>query len=315
MVENGGPDELRIPEELEFEPVKRQPPRNNLKSAIFLTLVMLGGAGGAGWYFLGDQIGKWFPEKSASGIPLIRADKSPVKVRPENPGGMEVPNRDKLIYGRMRDSEDRPQVERLMGPPESPLPVPKAESGPETAPEPETAPPFESLTAGESQAPQPSPGAGSSSPSPTVTKPEPDLDMTKSLEAAVSSLDVKQPTVPPKAEVLSAVPPASAPPPPELKVKDDPEKAAAGKSRDYRVQLAAVRSPSGAKNEWKRLKRKYPDLLDGLSLFITKVDLGLEKGIFYRLRAGPVADEAAARRLCEKLTKRKVGCLIVRPQK
>jgi len=30
-------------------------------------------------------------------VPLIRADAGPIKVKPEKPGGMEVPDRDKLI--------------------------------------------------------------------------------------------------------------------------------------------------------------------------------------------------------------------------
>ena len=45
---------------------------------------------------------------------------------------------------------------------------------------------------------------------------------------------------------------------------------------------------------------------------MTKADLGA-KGVFYRLRAGPLADEKAARQLCRELTKRQVGCLIIKP--
>ena len=46
---------------------------------------------------------------------------------------------------------------------------------------------------------------------------------------------------------------------------------------------------------------------------MTKAELGPARGVFYRLRAGPLADEAAARRLCARLSKRKVGCLIIKP--
>ena len=55
------------------------------------------------------------------------------------------------------------------------------------------------------------------------------------------------------------------------------------------------------------------DLLGDLGLKVTKADLGAKKGIYYRLRAGPLADEKAARRLCRQLTKRQVGCLIIKP--
>jgi len=50
-----------------------------------------------------------------------------------------------------------------------------------------------------------------------------------------------------------------------------------------------------------------------LTLSVTKADLGPKKGVFYRLRVGPVADEAAARALCANLAKREMGCLVVRP--
>src|SRR5262249_28059936 len=35
-------------------------------------------------------------------VPLIRADERPTKVKPDKPGGMEIPDRDKLIYTQKR---------------------------------------------------------------------------------------------------------------------------------------------------------------------------------------------------------------------
>ncbi|MFQ5619644.1 MAG: SPOR domain-containing protein [Rhodospirillales bacterium] len=115
---------------------------------------------------------------------------------------------------------------------------------------------------------------------------------------------------------LAAVPPPPAPPAPAAKT---PAKEArtpakeAGTAPAYKVQLAAERSLEGARDEWKRLRRKKLNLLGRLALSVTKVDLGPEKGVFYRLRAGPFADKAAARALCAKLAKDNMGCLVVRP--
>ena len=81
----------------------------------------------------------------------------------------------------------------------------------------------------------------------------------------------------------------------------------------YKVQVAAVRSLERAQGEWERLRRKNSALLGNLTLSVTKADLGPKKGVFYRLRAGPLADEAAARALCAKLAEHKMGCLVVRP--
>ncbi len=75
-----------------------------------------------------------------------------------------------------------------------------------------------------------------------------------------------------------------------------------------------MRSLERAQGEWARLRRKNSDPLGNLTLSVAKAGLGPEKGVFYRLRAGPVADEAAARALCAKLARHKMGCLVVRPR-
>jgi len=75
--------------------------------------------------------------------------------------------------------------------------------------------------------------------------------------------------------------------------------------------LASIRSEDAVRAEWGRLKGKYPDMLGGLDLTVARADLGA-KGIFYRLRAGPLS-ESAAKKLCADLAKNKVGCLVVRP--
>jgi cell division septation protein DedD len=117
---------------------------------------------------------------------------------------------------------------------------------------------------------------------------------------------------------LEAAPPPPAPKTPakEAKAAAKEAKAAAKEAKTapaYKVQLAAERSLEGARGEWERLRRKNLDLLGRLTLSITKADLGPEKGVFYRLRAGPVGDEAAARALCAKLARREMGCMVVRP--
>ena len=49
------------------------------------------------WYFVGDKVMTLMGEPNSS-IPIIRAKDGPVKVRPENPGGLQVPEREKLVY-------------------------------------------------------------------------------------------------------------------------------------------------------------------------------------------------------------------------
>lgn len=254
-----------IPEILAFEPVEPSRPRGRrgILAALVLIPVFLGAAGWAAWHYLGDLL----VIEDSYDVPLVRADPGPVKIRPENPGGMQVPDQDKLVYDRMRGKEKPPQVESLLPKPESPLPPPT-----------ETPAPVEKAAA----APLP------------LTPPAPP----KTAPAEAST-----------AEVLAAKPPRPARPPPVPKAVPAPDTGAG-----LRVQLAAVRSPEQARGEWERLRRKNGDLLGKLRLFITKADLGPGKGIYFRLRAGPLASEAKAKALCASLAERKVGCLVIRPE-
>ena len=96
--------------------------RSWLRYFLYFAVVFAAGTG-AGWYYVGTQ----FLTGGDTGIPLIMADKGPVKVRPISPGGMEVPDRDKLVYDRMQGNGERPRVERLLPPPETPLNSPVLE--------------------------------------------------------------------------------------------------------------------------------------------------------------------------------------------
>lgn len=259
---------------LEFEPVAASVPvRGRGLRVLVLFVILLAAAGGAGWLYLGDRL--WLDEDGK--IPVIRAEAGPIKVRPESPGGMEVPDRDKLVYERLDGTEDKPLVERLLPPPEVPLAPPAPEAAPEATPE-----------------------AAEEQPAPSAPLPPPE----------------SLPAVPTIEEVLAAQPPAKVLIAPEtVGTENAGEQAKAAESdTGYKVQLAAVRSPEQAREEWERLRKKHPDLLEKLRLTVTRADLGADKGgVFFRLRAGPVADRAAARELCAKLKERKMGCLVVHP--
>jgi hypothetical protein len=103
-----------------------------------------------------------FSRGSSRNAPLIEADARPIKIRPDNPGGLRVPNQDELIFDRNRGARpaaqgglapeaERPRVDQLRAqlaeraaqeaarnaPPPSPAPAqpaaPAAPSAPATA--------------------------------------------------------------------------------------------------------------------------------------------------------------------------------------
>lgn len=81
--------------------------------------------------------------------------------------------------------------------------------------------------------------------------------------------------------------------------------------KGYALQLLSSKSQSGVKAAWLKIKSKNGDILKSLPQTIVKADLG-DKGIYYRLRLGPVATGENAKKICSKLKQRNVGCFIVR---
>ena len=315
---------VTVSDALEFEPVVPKPPKRRLGLKAFMFLVV---AAAGAWSYYGDQLIQLW-KGGQGGIPLIKADPGPVKVRPVNPGGLRVPNRDKLVYGRMHGKSaglgeaggESSGAERLLPTPEQPLPKPRpkkevAKETPKTKPVPEV-PTVKDVAAAIRPAPPPQ--------APTLST----ADETKTpalapIKAKRESEPKAEKLTPPVKTLKPAPKPVTKPAP-----KPEPKQATAAKpapkpetsasapipsGRTYLVQLAAARSLQGARSEWERLRKKHLDLLDDLGLKVTKADLGARKGVYYRLRIGPLADEKAARQLCQQLTKRQVGCLIIKP--
>ena len=83
-------------------------------------------------------------------------------------------------------------------------------------------------------------------------------------------------------------------------------------SRTWRyVQLGAADSRSPLEGHWEMLRRRHEDVLIGLSPLIMPVDSGAS-GITYRLRAGPLSNQAAAQRVCAQLKARGLDCFVPR---
>lgn len=84
-------------------------------------------------------------------------------------------------------------------------------------------------------------------------------------------------------------------------------------NRSYSVQLASEPDEATAHAAWKRKRAANTDLLADLEPTVTRADLAA-KGIRYRLKAGPLPDQAAAIALCAELTKRHTACMVVRDE-
>lgn len=76
------------------------------------------------------------------------------------------------------------------------------------------------------------------------------------------------------------------------------------------IQLGSLKNYDLAQAEWKRLSAKHKDLLGNLKPIIQKVDLGADKGIYYRLRVNQDSVEHA-KKTSTKLQERKVECRVI----
>lgn len=82
--------------------------------------------------------------------------------------------------------------------------------------------------------------------------------------------------------------------------------------KGYRLQLGSVRTLDSARQEWQRLELQNGNVLKKLGYTTARVDLG-DRGVFYRIQTGPMADAAVADRACKELKRRGVGCILIKP--
>ncbi len=166
-------------------------PRPRQLLRVVVALAVMGAFAGGLWFAYNE--GKHHVG-GAGDIPLIRADTRPMRVKPENPGGMRIPDRDMLIYG-----QQRPQVEHLLPPPEQPMARPAPPPPPLPAP---SAPPVQAATA----VPPPT---TASSPTAPVANPAPPAALLQTPAEPKTSLPVAASPIKPVVSRQPALSPAA----------------------------------------------------------------------------------------------------------
>lgn len=79
---------------------------------VLAVLFLLGGAG----FVLSQYM---FADNGA--VVLLKADNSPFKTKPDDPGGVQIPNQDKMVFNAVSPEGKQVTVERIMPPPEQPM--------------------------------------------------------------------------------------------------------------------------------------------------------------------------------------------------
>ena len=83
-------------------------------------------AGGA--WAVTERMGDGPSSSDGASVPLITASAEPWKVRPDDPGGMEIPNQGTLIYETLTTADPEEAPERILPPPEEPMSPPSPEA-------------------------------------------------------------------------------------------------------------------------------------------------------------------------------------------
>ena len=110
-------------------------PRSKLP-AVLVSLVALCGFGAVVWYGY-----SWGSLAAKDGeLPIITAELDSEKIRPSDPGGLEVPHQDTLVLNQLEPNEIESQEQSLLPPPETPI----------TPPQPTLAEPTETEAVGDS---------------------------------------------------------------------------------------------------------------------------------------------------------------------
>jgi cell division septation protein DedD len=284
-------DELRLTEEERIvEHLERPPERGGRRGRRLMTaLIAIAAVLGFGVvlvyaYKMGQQDG------SPAAPPIIKAQEGPEKVRPETPGGMKVPDRDKEIFSRLESREQPDRVERLLPPPDKPMdrPEPSAVQEIQTAAGMAEKMPEKMAAEAPKMAETAAPKMAAMPEKPVETMPAP------SAPEPPKTVTAPTPAPAPAKKVASA--PATAPAIP-----------------GWRVQLSSLKSQAAAEQSWKTIQQKNRDVLGKLSLNVQTVTLSGGRGTYYRVQAGPFASRNAASAACTTLKARKQGCLVVRP--
>lgn len=282
---NGAPDSL---------------PRRKSRLVLVAVIAVFALAAVAAVWYVGQAL--MAPGGQSTGeLPLLVADTSPVKARPDDPGGVEIQNRDKLVYKSFDGAAEEQPVEQLLPAPEEPMQKP-VDPGPRAAPLVNETP--------ETIFPKPTQNDAIATLAPAIAEPP-----------VVSKQELPPPseTPKPKGDAASADPvaPREAPKAVEGATVAAPKETVAKASIGVPggaiwLQLAALRDEAGAKAEWARLSTRHAAALGNLDNRIVRADLGA-KGVWFRIQAGPFADRTSADTTCRTLVAEGANCKVVMP--
>jgi len=297
-------DDLSIP-----SPTYRVPRhgRRGLDPALQRLMMYAGGLLAAGVVIGG--VSMMFNRHSGP-VPVVQPDSRPLRVKPENPGGMQ-------IAGLNADgSADGDKAGKLAPPPEVPDPNSLKASGNST-----TAAQTETATSRGAQPPVAVPRNVTPPPVAPTSQAQTTQAPTAQAQTAQAQTAPQQRAVAPAAPKpvqptpapLAHTPAAAAAPAPAASTAHAvgtplPAAKPAPAGKGAAVQLAALSSEDAARTEWQHLEHRMPDVLGGKSPTFSKVEVGGRT--YWRVRLSGFGDVAQAKAFCERVRAKSASCSV-----
>lgn len=210
-------------------------------------------------------------DETQNEVITINATAEPVKVRPEQPGGMAIPDQDKMVYNRMRTNNVNTKVENLFPEPEQPV--------------------MPNILAIENNAPDTQFVA---------------MEEVKSIDPLADETIQSEPTPAPVKKIEEV--PLKKETAPKKKAPVKKTTAAVTQGGVWSAQLMSSSNKQTVEKAWPQILAKNKALLSNMTYKITQAQIP-GKGTFYRLRVGSFKTRDMANALCKKLKARKQDCI------
>ena len=250
---------------------------------------------------------------SEKDIPVIRRPQTAIRVQPNEPGGMDIPNQDKSVYNIIEKKDDN-GVENLLPPPEAPkLPVIAAQDLPEVndkiLDESSTLPEAEKII--QKAEAKTAVTTAEIIKKAEETAPEP-VKEEKVVQAQPAAAEVKAPVETAKVEVKTAeaktVEPKTEKAEPEKKAPvAQPTSHAKAVAGDWQIQLMSSPNKAAVVKAQSDLGKKYK--IADLPFEIESAVLDMNK-TFYRLKTGAFKNRADADKVCNDIKALGGTCIV-----
>jgi hypothetical protein len=235
----------------------------------------------------------YFYYHTLDSVVILVPDDVETKKRPEDPGGLVVPNSDSLVYERLKGKNYKEAEVNLLPEPEEPMALIKndrvqfgfLDSIDKI---------LENIDYSESEDAPEGDGTGGADyvvPDISLSKENRSQESEKDIYIAGSSLNISDAA--------------------KEEYKITKNHLTSVDNEGYKIQLSSAYSYNDAQKKWNYISKKHKNILGDANLVVKKIETKNEK-IFFLVMAGNYSSLSYAKLLCKKLLYKKQNCIVTK---